>query len=217
MPRKSTHIDMTAMTDVAFLLLTFFMLATTFKPSQPIEVVTPASTSTKEIPLGFITITLDKTGRVFYNVDNLNAKKYIIDEIDANKNLGLTELEKQAFVSSDDIGVPFSQLKGFLGLTPRQQEEYSKNTAPGIPTDTSADYEKNELAYWITTSRYGLMESGNKNARIAIKADADAVYPDVQKIIATLGNLKVFNFSFITDVKAIPPGTALSKMQSEKE
>ncbi len=41
MPRKSTLIDMTAMCDVAFLLLTFFMLATKFKPDEPVAVVTP--------------------------------------------------------------------------------------------------------------------------------------------------------------------------------
>lgn len=215
MPRKSTHIDMTAMCDVAFLLLTFFMLATKFKPMEPVQVVTPSSTSTKTIPLGFITITLDKDGRVFYNVDNLNAKKSIIEDINTNKNLGLTDLEMQAFVSSTDIGVPFSQLKSFLSWTPKQQEDYLKKKAPGIPTDTTGNYETDELAYWITASRYQLLQNGTKEARIAIKADANAKYPDVQKIIATLGKLKIFNFSFITDSKAVPKGTALAKAEAD--
>lgn len=215
MPRKSTHIDMTAMCDVAFLLLTFFMLATKFKPMEPVQVVTPASTSTKTIPLGFITVTLDKDGRVFYNVDNLNAKKGIIQEINDNKNLGLTQLEMQSFVSGNDIGVPFSQLKSYLAMSPKQQEEFDKTQAPGIPTDTTGNYETNELAYWITTARYQLLQSGTKKARIAIKADANAKYPDVQKVISTLGKLKIFNFSFITDEKAIPKGTALAQAQAE--
>ena len=74
LPRKSTHIDMTAMCDVAFLLLTFFMLATKFKPDEPVKVITPASTSTTPIPTGFMLITLDKQGRVFSSVDNVNDK-----------------------------------------------------------------------------------------------------------------------------------------------
>src|SRR5690606_20995813 len=145
-PRKSTHIDMTAMCDVAFLLLTFFMLATKFKPMEPVVVRTPASTSTKQIPEGFMLITLDKDGRVFYAVDNLNAKKEIIDQVNEHKNLGLTEEEKQNFVIGSAIGVPFSQLKSYLALTPAEQEKFSK-TAPGIPTDTTADFGTNELAY----------------------------------------------------------------------
>ena len=35
-PRKSTNIDMTAMCDVSFLLLTFFMLTTKFKADEPV-------------------------------------------------------------------------------------------------------------------------------------------------------------------------------------
>jgi len=205
MPRKSTHIDMTAMCDVAFLLLTFFMLATKFKPIEPVEVRTPASTSTKVIPTGFIQIILDKNGRVFYNVDNLNAKKQIINQINEDKHLGLNDMEKQSFVTNNSIGVPFSQLKSYLDLSPAQQEAYNK-TAPGIPTDTTADYDTNELAYWITTSRYYL----DKGGRIAIKADGEARYPEINKVITTLGKQKIFRFSFITDMKAVPPGTALA-------
>lgn len=202
-PRKSTHIDMTAMCDVAFLLLTFFMLATKFKPIEPVVVRTPASTSTRQIPEGFIQITLDKDGRVFYAIDNLNAKKAIIDQINENKSLGLTEAEKQNFVVGSAIGVPFSQLKSYLNLSPAQQEQYAK-TAPGIPTDTTADFDTNELAYWITTSRYNM-----DKARIAIKADGAAAYPAINKVITTLGKQKIFRFSFITDMKNAPPGTAL--------
>ena len=81
MPRKSTSIDMTAMCDFTLLLFTFFIMATKFKPQEPVVVDTPSSVSTDQIPEGFILITLDKTGRVFFSVDNLNAKKQIIDQI----------------------------------------------------------------------------------------------------------------------------------------
>lgn len=208
LPRKSTHIDMTAMCDIAFLLLTFFMLATKFKPEEPVQVITPSSTSTKQIPEGFMLITLDKGGRVFYAVDNLNAKSDIINQIDKDKNLGLTEIEKQSFVTGSGVGVPFSKLKAYLALPPAEQTAFDK-TAPGIPTDTSASFETNELAYWVQTSRYYL----DKGGRVAIKADGGASYPSVNKVIATLGHQKIFRFSFITNMKGVPDGTALAEEQ----
>ena len=204
MPRKSTSIDMTAMCDFTLLLLTFFIMATKFKPQEPVVVDTPSSVSTDQIPEGFILITLDKTGRVFFSVDNLNAKKQIIDQINTDKNLGLSEAQKQSYVNGASVGVPFTMLASYLSTTPAQQAELDKQ-APGMPTDTTGNYDTNQLAYWITTARYYLDQGG----RIAIKADADAKYPEIHKIIATLGALKIFRFTFITDMKGVPPGTAL--------
>lgn len=212
LPRKSTHIDMTAMCDVAFLLLTFFMLATKFKPEEPVKVETPSSTSTKQIPEGFMLITLDKGGRVFFAVDNLKAKRDIINQINDDKKLGLTETEKQNFVKGSGVGVPFSRLKSYLALPPAQQAAYDKQ-ASGIPTDTTANFETNELAYWVQTARYHV---DNGKGRIAIKADGEASYPSINKVISTLGKQKVFRFSFITDMKGVPPGTALAAERSGK-
>ena len=48
--RKSTFIDMTAMSDVTVLLLTFFMLTSTFIKKEPVQVMTPASVSDIKIP-----------------------------------------------------------------------------------------------------------------------------------------------------------------------
>ncbi|MFT4061805.1 MAG: biopolymer transporter ExbD [Edaphocola sp.] len=206
MARKSTHIDMTAMCDVAFLLLTFFMLATKFKPPEPVQVATPASTSTKQIPEGFMLITLDKDGRIFFAVDNLNAKRAIINQINTDKGLNLTQAEINNFVTGAGVGVPFSQLKSYLDLPPAQQSEFDKK-APGIPADTTGDFEKNELAYWVQTTRYHL---DNGKGRIVIKADAASTYPNINKVIGTLGKMKVFRFAFITDMKGVPAGTALA-------
>lgn len=204
MPRKSTHIDMTAMCDVAFLLLTFFMLATKFRPDEPVIIRTPSSTSTTQIPEGFMLITLDKNGRVFFSLDNLNAKKQLIDQINTDKGLNLTAVEKADFVNAAAVPVPFNQLKSFLELGTKDQETFYK-TAPGIPTDTTGDYNTNELAYWIKNTTYYL----GPKFRVAIKADGDAKYPEIKKVIGTLGKLKIFRFNFITDMKGVPPGTAL--------
>lgn len=204
LPRKSTHIDMTAMCDVAFLLLTFFMLATKFKPQEPVVVRTPSSVSTDQIPEGFMQITLDKDGRVFFAVDNLNAKRQIIESINDGKELNLSSAQMASFVNGSSVGVPFSQLASYLSATPAQQAEIDK-TAPGIPTDTT-NSPANELAYWISASR-PFLEGGG---RFAIKADGDASYPEIHKVIETLGKLQVFRFNFITDSKGVPAGTALA-------
>lgn len=212
--RKDTFIDMTAMCDFTLLLLTFFIMATSFKPEETVEVVTPASTSTKEIPEGFLLITLDKHGRVFFGVDNHNAKRSIIDVINDDKGLNLTEQEKKVFVATSSIGVSFAQLKSFLSLSESERKKYMETQAPGIPVDTTNSYVTNELAYWVNLSRRFFIDQGG---RIAIKADGSSGYPDVSKIISTLGHQKIFNFSFITDMKGIPEGTALyEKMEAAK-
>ncbi len=208
LPRKSTHIDMTAMCDVAFLLLTFFMLATKFKPEEPVQVRTPASVSTDQIPEGFLQITLDKAGRVFFAMDNLNDRQALIQKVSDDKGLNLTQAQINNYINGSSVGVPFSRLPSYLNATPAEQNEMNK-TAPGIPTDTTADFITNELAYWIVAARYT-----NPQIRIAIKADGEAGYPEIHKVIETLGKQNIFRFNFITDMKAVPPGTALEQEQT---
>ena len=99
-PRKSTSIDMTAMCDVAFLLLSFFILATKFKPPEALTVVTPSSVSSKIAPdKNVVLITMDKDAKVYFSVSdgNVSEKKDIIDMVNTQKNLGLTDAEKKNF------------------------------------------------------------------------------------------------------------------------
>jgi len=211
MPRKSTHVDMTAMCDVAFLLLTFFMLATKFKPDEPVTVTTPNSIS--EIPLpdaDIMMITVDPKGRIFFSVDNPKVREALIEDMDEYKKLGLSTAEKRAFAVGSSVGVPFSQLKSYLAAEPNQQKEFDK-TAAGIPTDTVVTSDANELAAWIRLAR-----NNNPKLRITIKADADASYPDIKKIISTLEGWKIFKFNLITGLKAVPPGTAAYDVQMGK-
>jgi biopolymer transport protein ExbD len=208
LPRKSTNIDMTAMCDVAFLLLTFFMLATKFKPDEPVVVKTPASISDIILPdRNIMLITVDPKGRIFFSIDDtiineVPARKALIDNINTLKNLKLDSMDERAFRMGPSIGIPFSQLKTFLDASGPDQKTMETN-APGIPTDTSVNNPNNELADWIRSAR-----DVNPMLRICIKADGDASYPNVQKIIKTLEGLKIFKFNLITNLKAIPSGTA---------
>jgi biopolymer transport protein ExbD len=208
MPRKSTHIDMTAMCDVAFLLLSFFMLATKFKPDEPVVVVTPASISKVILPdADIMMITVDAKGRVFFSIDNKNIRKGLIEDMNTYKGLGLNENEMNSFAIGSSIGMPFNQLKSYLDADADQRKIYDKNTM-GVPTDTSVNNPDNELAAWIRSAR-----NNNPKLRICIKADGAATYPYVQKIIATLAGWKIFKFNLITNLKAVPAGTAAAEAE----
>jgi biopolymer transport protein ExbD len=199
---------MTAMCDVAFLLLTFFMLATKFKPEEPVVVKTPASISDIILPdKNIMMITVDPRGRIFFAIDDTiimdkPARRSLIEQVNYDKGLQLTGDESKVFEGGASIGIPFSQLKAFLAAPPLDQKAMTAN-APGVPADTAADAPNNELSVWIRDAR-----NINPRLRICIKADGDASYPNVQKIIKTLEGLKIFKFNLITNLKGIPEGTA---------
>jgi biopolymer transport protein ExbD len=204
LPRKSTHIDMTAMCDVAFLLLTFFMLATKFKPPEPVVVSTPKSISDITVPHGDIVLllTVDAKGRIYVAMDDRPTRQSVIEMVNSDKDLKLTKEEMNTFVADASEGIPFSALKAYLDATPDQQKVDEVNAA-GVPADTAVLAPNNELAEWIKAAR-----TTNGKIRICIKADGAASYPSVQKIIKTLEGYKIFKFNLITDLKGIPVGTA---------
>jgi biopolymer transport protein ExbD len=212
MARKSTNIDMTAMCDVAFLLLTFFMLATKFKKDEPVMVQTPSSISQISIPdTSIMLITVDNKDRVFFSIDRKNvserggneARLGLINDMDEYKKLGLTAEEKKAFQNGASVGQPISRLKQYLAADGPTQKQMDALPDAGIPVDTSADAPNNELAQWIRVAR-----NNNPYLRICIKGDVNTKYPAVDKIIATLGSMKIFRFNLITNLEGVPPGTA---------
>ncbi|NUO81866.1 biopolymer transporter ExbD, partial [candidate division KSB1 bacterium] len=69
-PRVGIKMDMTPMVDVAFLLLTFFMLTTQFKPPESVQIDLPSSHSAFKLPESDVMIiTVNKEGRIFLGVD----------------------------------------------------------------------------------------------------------------------------------------------------
>jgi biopolymer transport protein ExbD len=203
LPRKSTNIDMTAMCDVAFLLLTFFMLATKFKPEEPVVVKTPSSISDFPLPdEDIMLLTVDSKGRIFFSIDNKIKRKALIENVNSERSLNLSDAEMNNFAIGASLGIQFNQLKSYLNLSADKQAEIGK-TASGIPVDTSVLSVNNELAQWVKSAR-----NTNPKLRICIKADGEAAYPHIKKIINTLEGWKIFKFNLITNMKAIPEGTA---------
>jgi biopolymer transport protein ExbD len=210
-PRKSTNIDMTAMCDVAFLLLSFFILTTKFKPPEILSVTTPKSVSTKQVNTkNSVLITMDKDGKVYFSVsdDNTSEKGEIIDYVDQQKTLGLTSQEKNAFKKSASfIGVPLSQVKAFLALSSDQLKSYK---APGIPvTDTL----NNEMTLWLRGAAEAFQ---GKTLTVFLKGDNSAKYPSLKGIIDALKKNDIMKFSMITDPEGVPVGTDLYKRQQKE-
>ena len=200
---------MTAMCDVAFLLLSFFILATKFKPPEALTVVTPSSVSSKIAKdKDVVLITMDREGKVYFGVSDANVpqKKDIIDEINTAKALGLTDAEKKAFWGNPTIyiGVPFSQLKSLLDKQPDQL----KNIAmPGIPTQDSTN---NELQEWV---RAAVAAFQGGHMYIEVKGDDAAKYPSFQGVIWAMKKNDQLKFELITSPVAAPNGSELQKLQ----
>ncbi|AXY76017.1 biopolymer transporter ExbD [Paraflavitalea soli] len=204
-PRKSTSVDMTAMCDVAFLLLSFFILTTKFKAPDQLQVTTPKSVSTKAVEAkNVVLVTMDKEGKVYFSVadENPDEKAEVIDLVDQSKALSLTAQEKAAFRRTGAfIGVPFSKLKSYLGLTPDQAKNYK---AEGIPVDSA----NNEMVEWVRAAATAFQ---GKKMTLLVKGDNDAKYPSFKGVIDALKKNEIFKFSMITDPEGVPPGTELYK------
>ena len=194
-PRKSTLIDMTAMCDVAFLLLTFFMLTTQFKADESVIVDTPSSISEIKLPdTDILNITISNDGRVFFNIDNKNSarERLLVKISERYPELQFTPQETRTFVLTGNVGVPINQLKGYLALEEVDRKAYQQ---PGIPVDST----NNELGVWIMQGRLS-----NPNVRITIKGDQAAPWPIVKRVMNTLQDKNVNKFNLITDLEADP-------------
>ncbi len=193
-PRKSTTVDMTAMTDVAFLLLTFFMLATQFKPDEPVQVVTPSSISQIPLPdVDIMNITISEDGRVFFDMEGKQYKEKLIQKMGEKYTITFTPQQIEAFSRLSSFGMPFKELQGFLSLKPDERTQVKQ---VGIPSDSL----NNELADWVWQARLT-----NNNVRVAIKGDGNSMYPTVAQVIKTLQDKKVNRFNFITSAESAPP------------
>jgi biopolymer transport protein ExbD len=189
-PRKSTSVDMTAMTDVAFLLLTFFMLATKFKPDEPVVVDTPSSISEIKLPESdVIQLTIDKDGRVFFGVDGQQTKEELLKRMAEKYKVAFTPEQIKEFSLMSTFGVPVAQLPALLNM---KSEDRLKAPQSGVPCDSL----NNELGDWIWQTRLI-----NNNVRVAVKGDRETGYPTVKRVIATLQEKKVNRFNFITSME----------------
>lgn len=198
--RASTTIDMTAMCDVSFLLLTFFILTATAREPEPMPVDTPASVTQVKVPdddLGLITV--GDGGKVFFGVVNRNARSRMLELMSEKYSMPFTPEEKAKFSTMESFGVPMGNLKQLINMG--SNDRVKPGLQPGIPVD-STDALSNELFHWIYSARVATKELKNVDMRVSIKGDADEKYPEIKKVIDVLQSQKVNKFSLITSLRA---------------
>jgi biopolymer transport protein ExbD len=207
-------VDMTAFVDVSFLILSFFMLATKFKPPELVSIQNPKSVSSENVSdKDAFKVTFDKEGRCFisFSTDEEARDRVInmLGVIERQKNIPLSNEQKARFLnfSIGGIGVPFNQLPSFLQLS---DEEYKTFKQPGIPIADSAN---NQLNDWINALLTG--SGGRKPAHIMLNGDNAAHYPEFKNILAAFKKNGVFSFKLVTAMEPVPSGTPLSTKQQE--
>ena len=197
--RKSTAIDMTAMCDVAFLLLTFFILTATARQPEPLPVDTPASVVKVKLPeLDIATLTVGQ-GKVFFGVKGQQVRELTLEKMSKIYGIQFTPEEKTRFSLIESFGVPIGNLKQVISLSGDERNKPGLQT--GIPTD-SVGTRASELNEWILQARYATKELNNKDMRVSIKGDSKEEYPTVKKVIDILQKQNINKFSLITSLRA---------------
>lgn len=208
-PRKSTIVDMTAMCDVAFLLLSFFILTAQFKPSEAVMVNTPSSVAAKIAPQkNFVMVSLTPDNKLFLsmgdNKEDQDKKAEMIKSVNATRNLGLTDAEIAALKRAPFIGVPLAQLKQQAKIPVEQQND---KTLPGIPAKDSIN---NEMVDWMRAVND--VYSGLKPPILLLKGDNLAKYPAFRNVIDAYRKNGFFHFQMVTSPESVPKGSDLYKV-----
>ncbi|QRR02600.1 ExbD/TolR family protein [Dyadobacter sandarakinus] len=195
-PKKhAPHTDMTAMTDVAFLLLTFFIMTATFK-SNDAEITTPTSISQIKVPDDKIMIiSIDREGKVFFGVDAQPVRAAMLENIGQAKGVTFTDTEKAKFAIQSSFGFPLNQLKAWLNMP---KDQMSQVKQPGIPVDSTG---ASELADWVYAAR-----KADSGLRIALKGDNVAKFPAFKDVLANLQSQNINKFNLITGSEQAPAG-----------
>ncbi len=151
-PRKSTALDMTAMCDVAFLLLTFFIITAKLRTEDPLHVdvqTVPAAADLLVVPDDNIATINVGHNKIFFGIEGTDIRKTLLEEMAKQYKTipPFTPEEQQRFSVIPTFGVPMSQLHQFIALDEEGRKTFPQ---PGIPVDTTAN---NELASWIYQAR----------------------------------------------------------------
>lgn len=202
--RKSTIVDMTAMCDVAFLLLSFFILATKQKPAEVLAVNPPNSISSKAAPEKSILITMTKDGRAFLTLGDDTKKMDILENVNLTKGLNLSAAELNKWGKQDFIGLPLNMIKGSLASS----EPMAPAKMPGIPIKDSVN---NEMVDWLrsVTNVYAGEDQKKLQEMLLVKGDNQSLYPVFKNIKAAFKKNQIFKFRIVTNGEPVPVGSEL--------
>ncbi|WP_285269386.1 ExbD/TolR family protein [Kaistella rhinocerotis] len=187
--RHNIRVDMTAMTDVSFLLLTFFILTAQFNVPDVETVTTPSSISEKLLPDASLMTVLATTDGKFYftPVENGTERMQLLDKMGAKYGMSFTNQEKVNFANIQSVGVPMNQLKGYLNLSDEERKAYKSPN--GIPMDST----NKQVIDWVQQSL-----AVNPDYKLAIKGDVQTEYPKVKSLFEGLRDIDFLKFWLIT-------------------
>ena len=192
--RKSTFVDMTAMCDVASLLLTFFILTSNFTQKEPVTISTPSSISQIKIPeINVLQVLVSKDGKVFFGIDGNEKRIELLKKVGEHYKQTFTKEEEKRFSVINTFGVPIGKLKYFIDMKPEDRDKKVNNE--GMPFD-SID---NQFKEWVRAAR-----AVNKDITIAIKADAGTPFPPIKRVLDTMNELREYKFNLITSLEEEP-------------
>ena len=180
--KSDIWIDMTPMSDVMVLLLTFFMMTSTFVKNEPVKVNTPQSAAKIKVPENnVLNITINPQGKVFMSMDNVNYLKATRLGMTDKWGVSLTPAQQQRFLEEKKYGMKMDKLQG-------------------IPTDSIENGDgtkgKSEFQMWVDEA----MNSGD-DMKICIKADSKTPYKVIKTFMAELRSMDQNRYQLITSFK----------------
>ena len=229
--KKSTFIDMTAMSDVTVLLLTFFMLTSTFLQKEPTTVITPASVSEEKVQeTNVVQVLVSPQGKVWLSMNNDTAQAYsnenmrkaLLDKVSeiyaqtTGKKIAFTEAQKQTFSKLSTFGVPLAQMGEFLNLYDQPEgitkmDQWLAGEDPqhttGIPINWNQnDARPNEFQMWMKAMRQtdneNLKEAIKDGTGVALKADENTSFETIHMVMDNLQTIHMNKFTLLTALKA---------------
>ena len=220
--KQSTIIDMTAMSDVTVLLLTFFMLTSTFLQKEPVQVITPPSVSEEKVPdEKLVQVLIAPNGKVYMNLTGAKDSTQLSTETFRTEVLSqaynsyrethpsapkLTAQAAKEFSKLNIFGVPMKELTKWIALPMEKRDEFLKNEG-GIPIQISVkDGPRNEFQTWLAAIKSVMQEHGLGKDLIggrgvAIKAEQSSPYSLVQVVMDNLQTEKLNKFTLMTSLK----------------
>lgn len=193
--RHPIHMDMTPMSDLAWLLLTFFILTTQFKKPDVESILPPSSISEKLLPdASLMTIDVTKAGKFYFQpVENGKERIQLLDNMGQKYGLSFTDKEKVAFTKIQAVGVPMTQLKSYLNMPEDERKAFTGGA--GVPMDST----NKQLIDWVQQSL-----AINPDYKLAIKGDVSTKYPKVKSLFEGLRDIDFLKFWLITNQEVGP-------------